>query len=166
MKKQGALFIAALIIAIILLVPAGRKDDPSSTGTFINAVAATSAPTSTSTPTPTVTPTPTPKPTYLLAEYKGTSSPIGQEFDHCFPLTGEHACSLAAGGIRMDLFTDLPAVQIYTGRYLHAPYGAFAGVAIEPEFYPDSPNQPQFPSTLLKAGEHFHRWAEYRFTAE
>ena len=92
--------------------------------------------------------------------------PIGQEFDHCFPLTGEHACSLAAGGVRMDLFTDLPAVQIYTGRYLHAPYGAFAGVAIEPEFYPDSPNQPRFPSTLLKAGEHFHRWAEYRFSAE
>ncbi len=81
MKKQGVLFIAALIIAIILLVPAGRKDDPSSTGTLINAVAATSAPTSTSTPTPTVTPTPTPKPTYLLAEYKGTSIPIGKEFD-------------------------------------------------------------------------------------
>ena len=72
----------------------------------------------------------------------------------------------AAGGVRLDVFTDLPAVHIYTGRYLHAPYGAFAGVAIEPEFYPDSPNQPQFPSTLLKAGEHFHRWAEYRFSAE
>ena len=38
-------------------------------------------------------------------------------------------------------------------------------VALEPESFPDSPNRPDFPSTLLRAGEHFHRWAEYRFEA-
>ena len=81
MKKQGVLFIAALIIAIIFLVPAGSKDDPSSTVTLINAVAATSSPTPSSTPTPTVTPTPTPKPSYLLADYRGDSVALGQEID-------------------------------------------------------------------------------------
>ena len=68
------------------------------------------------------------------------------------------------GGIRMEIRTDFPAVQIYTGKFLPAPHKANSGLAIEPEFYPDSPNHPDFPSTLLRKGERFHRWASYRFT--
>ena len=34
---------------------------------------------------------------------------------------------------------------------------------LEPQFLPDSANRPEFPSTLLKSGEHFHKYAEYRF---
>ncbi len=89
---------------------------------------------------------------------------VGEDYDHCFVLKGAEACTLEDGGLRLELLTDFPAVQIYTGRFLPAPHWANAGLAIEPEFFPDSPNHPEFPSTLLRAGDHFHRWAEYRFS--
>lgn len=89
---------------------------------------------------------------------------IGQDYDHAFILTGEHACTLEAGDARMELYTDFPALQVYTGAFLRPPFGANQGVALEPEFFPDSPNRPDFPSVLLRAGERFFRWAEYRFS--
>lgn len=89
---------------------------------------------------------------------------VGQEYDHAFVLTGEHACALRAGGIRMDLYTDMPGLQVYTGRYLNPPHRPFQGLALEPEYLPDSPHFPSFPSIELKAGETFLRWAEYRFS--
>jgi aldose 1-epimerase len=92
-----------------------------------------------------------------------TLRPIGQNYDHAFVLSGEHACALEAGDARLDLFTDFPALQVYTGEFLHPPFGPNQGVALEPEFFPDSPNHPDFPDITLRAGQHFHRWAEYRF---
>ena len=91
---------------------------------------------------------------------------IERDYDHCFVLRGEHACTMADGGVRLDVYTDLPAVQIYTGAFLPPPHAAHAGLAIEPELYPDSPNRPDFPTTTLRAGEHFHRWMEYRFSEQ
>ncbi len=88
---------------------------------------------------------------------------VAREYDHAFVLSGEHACRLEDGGLRMDLYTDMPGLQVYTGRYLNPPHRAFQGLALEPEYLPDSPNQPAFPSITLKAGEPFLRWAEYRF---
>ena len=89
--------------------------------------------------------------------------PVGAEFDHCFVLNGMEALRLEAGGVAMELKTDFPAVQIYTANGMGAPLYNHAGIAIEPEFYPDSPNHPEWPSTLLRPGEHFRRYAEYRF---
>ncbi|MBR4392511.1 MAG: galactose-1-epimerase, partial [Oscillospiraceae bacterium] len=43
------------------------------------------------------------------------------------------------------------------------PYRANQGIAIEPEFYPDSPNHPNFPSTVLNPGDRFSKYVEYRF---
>ena len=60
----------------------------------------------------------------------------------------------------MELHTDFPALQVYSGEFLKEKH---SGVALEPEFYPDSPNHPEFPSSLLRKGEHFHKYAEYRF---
>lgn len=94
----------------------------------------------------------------------GTLRPIGRNYDHAFVLTGEHACTLRGGGLVLDLYTDFPALQVYAGEFLPALFGPNGGLALEPEFYPDSPNHPDFPSTLLRAGEPFHRWAEYRFS--
>lgn len=88
---------------------------------------------------------------------------IGQDYDHCFVLCGEPACRIRAGGLRLTLTTDYPALQLYTGAFLGDELGANRGFAIEPEFYPDSPNRPDFPSPVLKAGGHFHKYAEYRF---
>jgi aldose 1-epimerase len=67
-------------------------------------------------------------------------------------------------GGTMEVFTDFPAIQIYTGAKLHAPYKPNQGIAIEPEFYPDSPNHPNFPSTVLHPGEKFAKYVEYRFS--
>lgn len=93
-----------------------------------------------------------------------TLRPVAADYDHCFVLDGEDCCVMEDGGLRMEVRTDFPAVQIYTGAFLPAPHGANGGLAIEPEFFPDSPNRPAFPSTLLRAGESFHRWATYRFS--
>lgn len=89
--------------------------------------------------------------------------PLGQNYDHCFPLKGEEACTARAGDVELSIKTDFPAIQLYTAGALGEPFGANRGFAVEPEFYPDSPNHPEFPSALLRAGEHFHRYAEYRF---
>ena len=67
------------------------------------------------------------------------------------------------GGVAMDLATDLPALQVYTGSHLSGVWAVNDGLALEPESFPDSPNRPDFPDTTLRAGEHYHRWAEYRF---
>ena len=88
---------------------------------------------------------------------------IGEAYDHCFALDGETACVLCDGGVRMTLRTDLPGLQVYTGTGLHAPFGAYGALALEPESFPDSPNRPDFPSTVLRTGEHYHRWASYTF---
>lgn len=90
---------------------------------------------------------------------------IGQEYDHCFVLAGEDACAVEAAGVRMTLKTDFPAIQVYTSGTMGAPHGKNAGLAIEPELYPDSPNHPEFPTAVLRAGEEFCRYAEFSFSA-
>ncbi|WP_235890667.1 aldose epimerase family protein [Martelella alba] len=72
-----------------------------------------------------------------------------------------------ATGRAMALYTNQPGVQLYTAaHYQAAPttgkdgvtYHAYAGFALETQKYPDSPHHPNFPSVVLKAGEHYaHR---------
>ena len=88
---------------------------------------------------------------------------IGQNYDHCFTFDASPLCRLSAGGLRLSVTTDYPAVQFYTGAFLGDEIGANRGLALEPECYPDSPNRPYFPSALLRAGERFHKYAEYAF---
>ncbi len=89
--------------------------------------------------------------------------PSGRDYDHCFVLNKDGLCRVCAGGVALTLATDFPAVQFYTGAFLEPEIGARRGLALEPEFYPDAPNEPSFPSALLRAGERFHKFAEYRF---
>ena len=90
--------------------------------------------------------------------------PVGQNYDHAFVLDGSRACEAVCGGVRLTLDTDFPALQFYTGAFLGEPFGENGGFAVEPEFYPDAPNHPDFPSALLRAGEHFRRYAVYSFS--
>ncbi len=92
---------------------------------------------------------------------------IGVDLDHNFCLSAprermQPACSLAAAGLVLDVTTDQPGVQIYNGRHINTqgmaghggiPYGACAGLAIEPQFWPDTPHQPDYPSSLLLPGQ-------------
>lgn len=90
--------------------------------------------------------------------------PIERNYDHAFVLSESRACEAVGGGIRLTLDTDFPALQFYTGAFLGEPFGANGGFAVEPEFYPDAPNHPEFPSTLLRPGETFRHFALYRFS--
>ncbi|WP_444452140.1 aldose epimerase family protein [Rhodobacter capsulatus] len=82
--------------------------------------------------------------------------------DHNFCLSGSGLRPAArltgAKGVTLDLHTDAPGVQVYDGRALNsgpfpglmgAPYAAHAGVALEPQLWPDAPRHADFPSILL-----------------
>ena len=88
---------------------------------------------------------------------------IGRDYDHCFVLDSQDACTADCGDVKISLKTDFPAMQFYTGTWLGEPFGRNGGFAIEPEFYPDSPNRPEWPSPVLRPGETFRRFAEYIF---
>ncbi len=93
-----------------------------------------------------------------------TERPVAEDYDHCFVLSGSPACTLRDGGTTLEIFTDLPALQVYTGSGLKDDFKKNQALALEPEFYPDTPHHPEYPSALLRAGEHFHRYIVYRFT--
>ncbi len=71
----------------------------------------------------------------------------------------------------MKVLTTEPAIQFYTGNYLDGiigkgqqAYKIHQGLCLETQHYPDSPNHPSFPSTLLKKGHTFHSTTVYKFT--
>jgi len=70
----------------------------------------------------------------------------------------------------METLTTLPAVQLYTANFLDgshkgksAVYNKYAGFCLETQHYPDSPNKPMFPSTILKPGQIYQHTTVYRF---
>jgi aldose 1-epimerase len=65
----------------------------------------------------------------------------------------------------------MPGVQFYTGNFLdgsdtgrNGPINRRGGLCLETQFFPDSPNQPDFPSTVLRPGEKYIEKTVYRFT--
>jgi aldose 1-epimerase len=84
-----------------------------------------------------------------------------------------HAATLASAksGLTLQVWTTEPACQVYDGAKVNvkvagldgARYGANAGICLEPQHVPDSPNLPQFPSTVLRPGEVYRQVSEYRF---
>ncbi len=77
-------------------------------------------------------------------------------------------------GIRMDVFTDLPGLQLYSGNYLTqvsqgkkgAPYGRRYGVCFETQYYPDAIHHPAFPQPVTKRGETYRTTTRFSFLAE
>lgn len=88
-----------------------------------------------------------------------------------WPILTAAAAWSAETGIGMNVLTSLPGVQFYAGNFVKgcpagkggAVYGDRHGFCLETQFYPDSPNQPGFPSCLLKAGEEYHSTTIYSF---
>lgn len=131
-------------------------------------------------------------PTGEIAEVKGTVfdfrelRPIRNKdidgYDHNFILRGdkgEEELSTAAyavdrkSGRTLTCRTDMPAIQLYTGNGLNGQKGKSGkpiekqtGFCLETQFCPDSPNKPQFPSCVLKAGKSYHHVTEYQFGVE
>lgn len=101
----------------------------------------------------------------------------GHGYDHCWVLDRGgseliHAAQVyePLSGRVMDVFTTQPAVQFYSGTQLDAVdgkngrvYGKYAGLCLETQHYPDSPNRPEFPSTELAPGDVYRHTTIYRF---
>ncbi|MEO5893472.1 MAG: aldose epimerase family protein [Ferruginibacter sp.] len=66
-------------------------------------------------------------------------------------------------GRTMLVKTTLPGIMLYTGDHLGAPFIKNQGVCLEAQFFPDSPNQPHFPCTLLHPGDLYQHTTIYRF---
>lgn len=100
----------------------------------------------------------------------------GAGYDHNFALLGagfRRAASLVGdrSGIRMEVFTDAPGMQLYTANYLSgAPTGKNGRVyenrdalCLETQNFPDAPNQSAFPNAVLLPGQIYRTKTEYRF---
>jgi len=79
----------------------------------------------------------------------------------------------ATTGREMEVWTTEPGVQFYTGNFLDAaiigksgkPYPRRSGLCLETQHYPDSPNEPKFPTTTLRKGATYRSTTIYRFSA-
>ncbi|MHC2993356.1 aldose epimerase [Pontibacter sp. HJ8] len=100
-------------------------------------------------------------------------------YDHNYVLTDtskklKHAATVVepASGRMMEVFTTEPGIQFYSGNFLDGTitgsgnntYGKHYGFALETQHFPDTPNQPQFPTTVLKPGETYESATVYRFS--
>ncbi len=102
-------------------------------------------------------------------------------YDNCFVIDGGgHDIVFAARvyepvtGRSMEVSTDQPTVQLYTSNSFdgtlvgkrNLPFQMYAGLCLETEHYPDSVNEPRFPTTILRPGETLHSTTIYRFSAK
>lgn len=88
-------------------------------------------------------------------------------FDHAFVLNGgQHAAEVVSpsGGLTMRLITNQPALHFYTGQFLRHPWRRYQGFCLEPEQFPDAPNRPDFPATILLPDRTFHYESAYSFS--
>jgi aldose 1-epimerase len=112
-------------------------------------------------------------PTGELAAVDGTdrdlrvSSPVGDSaLDHCFVLDDgapQVRLESPAGDLALEVSTDQPGVQVYTGDGLKGRREVRAGIALEPEAFPDSPHHPEWPSAVLRQGEEYRHVTTWRF---
>lgn len=101
---------------------------------------------------------------------------LGKGYDHNWCLNNRGQLAKVAEmtadvtGITMEVYTDLPGVQIYTGNFLPdepgkngAVYHRRQGICFETQYYPDALNHPNFPSSLCKAGAVYRTTTIYKF---
>ena len=106
---------------------------------------------------------------------------IGKGYDHTYILNKEGdelsfcaRCLSPRTGIAMEVYTTQPGVQLYTGNWMTGNlvgkngqrYPERAALCLETQHFPDSPNHPDYPTTLLRPGEVFQSTTIYRFSVE
>lgn len=106
---------------------------------------------------------------------------IGAGYDHCWAIDGKSGAMNAVGtlydpstGRRLEISSDQPGVQIYTGNWLKGSpkgkdgydYENRSAVAIECQGFPDAPNHPSFPSQLLRPGDTYRRHIRFAFSCD
>jgi len=105
---------------------------------------------------------------------------FGGGYDHAWVLTAEEGLRLAARledpttGRVMELYTNQPAIQFYGGNFLDGKaigkggtaYARRTALCLETEGFPDSPNQPAFPSPVLRPGQIYFHTMIHKFSVE
>ncbi|UAY57143.1 aldose epimerase family protein [Arachidicoccus terrestris] len=102
----------------------------------------------------------------------------GYDINYVLDSTGSHHLAATVigdkSGIRMDVYTDQPGLQVYSGNFMNAANTFNNGVkdsfrtafAMETQHFPDAPNHPDFPSTVLNPGQTYHTASEYKFSIQ
>ncbi len=105
----------------------------------------------------------------------------GKGYDHCWVLNNQDkGYRFAASaydpttGRFLEVFTDQPGIQLYTGNFLDGTlpmrdggtYAHRTGLCLETQHYPDSPNQKSFPSTVLNPGENYKTKTTFKFSVK
>jgi aldose 1-epimerase len=123
------------------------------------------------------------KPKLIGANINDTDPQLknGSGYDHNFVLRKASGLRKAATvsstktGIVMEVLTEEPGIQFYSGNFLtsdvnngkgHATYGYRSAICLETQHFPDSPNQPSFPSTVLKPGQTYKTTTVYKFSVK
>ena len=121
------------------------------------------------------------KPTAIGAriDEKDQQLKFGRGYDHNFVLNGRSQTPTLAARARdpktgrvLEVLTDQPGVQFYTGNFLDGTihgkggkvYGFRSAFCLETQHFPDSPNKPSFPTTVLKPNEVYRTTTLFRFT--
>ena len=120
----------------------------------------------------------------VLREVLRASDPqlaIANGLDHCYVLGQPKGELVAAAQVSapnsgrvMDVLTTAPGLQLYTGNFLDGAiagrggraYGKHAALCLEAQSLPDAPNQPTFPSAILRPGELYHQTTIYRLSSD
>jgi aldose 1-epimerase len=123
------------------------------------------------------------KPTAIGARIGATHDQIrfGNGYDHNFVIDRNGNGLVLAAHVEeptsrrvLEVSTTEPGIQFYTGNFLDGsltgksgkPYARRTGFALETQHYPDSPNKPMFPSTILKPGETYRSKTVYAFSVK
>ena len=115
-----------------------------------------------------------------MLEMEDEQLTIGGGIDHNMVFSKEEGMGLGAiiyepeSGRKVEIYTMEPGVQFYTGNFLDGTITGKAGkvyefrngLCLETQHFPDSPNQENFPSTLLKPGETYYTETKWRLSAE
>lgn len=104
---------------------------------------------------------------------------LSNGYDHSFVLEAVHTPALKhaavvkepVSGRQLEVYTTEPSVHLYTANYLQnvrgkngITYNARCGFCLETHHFPDAPNHPHFPSTVLKAGEEYSSTTVFKFS--
>lgn len=104
-----------------------------------------------------------------------------QGYDHTFLLRGRDGSLRWVARLRepllgrvMEVFTTQPGMQVYSGNFFDGSvkgkggvvYEKYAGLCLETQHFPDSPNQPNYPSTVLRADQTYNEITVYKFTTD
>lgn len=115
-------------------------------------------------------------------EMKDEQLKFGKGYDHNYVLNGtkknglNHAATISGdkSGITLDIFTEEPGLQFYSGNFMQSKNTFKSGekddfrtaFALETQHFPDAPNQPKFAPIILKPGQKYHTVSLYQFSVK